>query len=66
MATLRPDNPITETGIKTEWTRNGIKSRFGKGRVDTHHMWLDPLIIGGPSLLGGAMIAPLLRKRRAR
>ncbi len=23
LATLRPDNPITETGIKAEWTRNG-------------------------------------------
>jgi len=65
MASLRPDNPITQTGIKAEWTRNGMKSRFRKGRVDTHHMWLDPLIIGGPWLLGGAIIARLLRKRRA-
>ena len=52
------------TGIKAEWTHNGMKSRFGKKRVDTHHMWLDPVIIGGPWLLAGAVIARLLRKRR--
>jgi len=34
-----------------------MKSRFGKKRVDTHHMWLDPVIIGGPWLLAGAVIA---------
>jgi hypothetical protein len=65
MATLRPDNPITETGIKAEWSHNGMKSRVGKKRVDTKHIWLDPLIIGAPWLLTGALIARLLKRRRA-
>jgi hypothetical protein len=65
LATLRPDNPITESGIKAEWTHNGMKSRVGRKRVDTHHMWLDPLIIGAPWILTGAVIARLLKKRRA-
>jgi hypothetical protein len=65
MATLRPDNPITETGIKAEWTHNGMKSRVSKKRVDTHHMWMDPLIVGAPWLLAAAVIARLLGKRRA-
>ena len=34
MFTLRPDNPITQTGIRSEITANGIKSRFGKSRTD--------------------------------
>jgi hypothetical protein len=63
MASLRPDNPITETGIKAELTHNGMKSRVSRKRVDTHHMWLDPLIVGGPWLLGAAVIARLLRRR---
>ncbi|OBJ89359.1 hypothetical protein [Mycobacterium asiaticum] len=66
MATLRPDNPITETGIKAEWTYNGMKSRVRRKRVDTRHMWLDPLIVGGPWLLAGVVITRLLRKRRPR
>jgi hypothetical protein len=65
MASLRPDNPITETGIKAEWTHNGLKSRFGRKRVDVNHMWLDPVIVGAPWLLAGAVIARVLRRRRA-
>jgi hypothetical protein len=65
MATLRPDNPITETGIKAEWTHNGMKSRVGRKRVDTHHIWLDPLIVGAPWLVAGAVTARLLKRWRA-
>src|SRR4051794_34959945 len=45
-ATLRPDNPITETGIKGKFTHNGLASR--KGRVDVRHQVLDPVIVAGP------------------
>lgn len=47
-ATTRPDNPITQTGIRTELTRGGWRSRVGSTRVDTHHAWIDPVIVGGP------------------
>jgi hypothetical protein len=30
--TLRPDNPITETGVLTEFTHNGWKARVGTPR----------------------------------
>ena len=46
--TLRPDNPITETGVKAEFTHHGISSRFGQNRTDVKHQWLDPVIVGGP------------------
>jgi hypothetical protein len=65
LVSLRPDNPITETGIKAEWTGNAIKSRVGRKRVDTKHMWLDPLIVGAPWVVAGAVIVPLLKRRRA-
>ena len=47
-ATTRPDNPITETGVKAEFTHSGLGSR--KGRVDARHHILDPVIVAGPWL----------------
>ena len=32
--TLRPDNPVTETGVLSEFSRHGIGSRVGKKRAD--------------------------------
>jgi hypothetical protein len=47
-ATTRPDNPITETGVKGELTHNGWSSRIGTGRADVRHQLLDPVIVAGP------------------
>src|SRR3954454_24055312 len=52
---LHPDNPITETGINSEITANGIASRFGKGRTDVVHHPLDPLIVVGPWVVAGVL-----------
>ena len=46
--TLRPDNPITQTGIRSEVTHHGISSRVGKKRTDLAHQWIDPVIVAGP------------------
>ena len=46
--TTRPDNPITETGVLSEFRRGGFSSRFGRKRVDLHHQWIDPILIAGP------------------
>ena len=51
--TLRPDNPITETGVLSEFRSHPIASRRGQGRVDTHHLPLDPVIVAGPWVLAG-------------
>lgn len=70
-ATLRPDNPVTETGVLSEFSSHGISSRFGQGRADVKHQWIDPVIIAGPWLLAaGAAAAAIaavrtLRKRRS-
>jgi len=64
LLTRRPDNPITETGIRTEVTHGGIRSRLGRGRVDTIHQPLDVVIVAGPWVLGGWVVLRLLRRRR--
>lgn len=67
LATLRPDNPITETGVLSEFSRHGLRSRLGRRRVDTNHSWLDPVVVGGPWVLAGlgtvAAVRALVRRR---
>jgi hypothetical protein len=46
--TLRPDNPITETGVLSEFTHHGLSSRLGRKRTDLKHQPLDPIIVAGP------------------
>jgi hypothetical protein len=45
---LRPDNPITETGVLGEFRHHPVRSRLGEHRTDLRHQVLDPIIIGGP------------------
>ncbi len=57
-ATLHPDNPITETGIKAEFTHHGLSSRIGRKRTDLVHLPLDPVIVAGPWVAAaGAAVA---------
>ncbi len=57
----RPDNPITETGIRSEFTHAGIRSRLGRRRVDTAHQWMDPVVVAGRWILGvGATAAGIV------
>lgn len=55
LVSLRPDNPITQTGIRSEFTHNGWKARVGTTRVDNSHTWMDPLLIAGPWMLVGVL-----------
>jgi hypothetical protein len=54
--TLRPDNPITETGIRSELSHHGIASRLGQKRADLAHQPLDPIIVAGPWIAGGGAV----------
>ena len=47
-ATLRPDNPFTQTGVRSELTHHGLGSRLGTKRADLAHQPLDPVIVLGP------------------
>jgi hypothetical protein len=60
--TLRPDNPITETGVLSEFRRHGISSRLGKNRADVKHQLLDPIIVAGPWVLAGGLAFSAARK----
>ncbi len=51
--TLRPDNPVTETGVLSELRRHGWSSRVGRNRSDVVHHPIDPFIVAGPWVLGG-------------
>lgn len=62
LLTLRPDNPLTETGISSEFTHHGFSSRAGSKRADLKHQWLDLIIVGGPWAAAGILAALVLRK----
>ncbi len=64
-ASLRPDNPVTETGVLSEFSRHGVSSRIGRNRADLKHQTLDPFIVAGPWVLA-ATVAYRVGKRVAR
>jgi len=65
--TPRPDNPITQTGVTSEFSRHGFASRYGKKRADAGHHLLDPVIVAGPwVLVGGLVVAGVKAVRRRR
>ena len=64
-ATLRPDNPITQTGVASEFTHHGLSSRLGHKRADVVHQPLDPVIVAAP-WVAAAGVAYLVVKRVAR
>ncbi len=59
--TMRPDNPITETGVLSEFRRHGISSRVGKKRADVGHQLLDPIIVLAPWVLAYLGVRRLFR-----
>src|SRR6195952_2068450 len=64
LLTLRPDNPVTQTGVLGEFRRHPIKSRFGQHRADLHHIWIDPILVAGPWVVVGLGTAAAVRKMR--
>ena len=61
-ATLRPDNPIAESGILGERGRRPLASRVGRGRIDLKHAWLDPILVLGPWVLTAVITIRTLRR----
>jgi hypothetical protein len=61
LVSKRPDNPVTETGVLSEFSHHGLSSRFGKKRTDVKHQWLDPIIVGAPWALRGVIVYRLVR-----
>jgi hypothetical protein len=65
LASLRPDNPITQTGVKSEFSHHGVSSRFGQKRADLVHQPLDPGIVAGPWIAAGAGVYAGARRLKA-
>lgn len=64
LASRHPDNPITQTGVLGEFRRHPIRSRFGRGRVDLKHAWIDPILVAGPWVLVTVLIVRAVKKAR--
>lgn len=62
LATSRPDNPVTQTGILAEGRHRPLSSRFGRGRLDVRHTWMDPIIVAGPWVVAVLLTASALRR----
>jgi hypothetical protein len=67
--TLRPDNPITESGVLSEFSHHGIRSRLGQKRADLAHQPLDPVIVAAPWVVAGgaaySVVKAVRRRRRS-
>ncbi|MDD9369359.1 MAG: hypothetical protein PV358_04540 [Acidimicrobiales bacterium] len=66
LLTLRPDNPVTETGVRSEISHHGISSRVGQKRADLTHQVLDPVIVAGPWIAAAGVAFAGLRAARSR
>jgi hypothetical protein len=62
--TARPDNPVTESGVLSEFSHHPISSRFGKKRADLSHTWVDPVIVAGPWVVAGGLAVAAIRLMR--
>jgi hypothetical protein len=58
---LRPDNPITETGVLSEFSHHGVASRIGKKRADVGHQLLDPVVVAGPWVVACGVVYSAVR-----
>jgi len=56
LLTLHPDNPVSQSGIRSEWSHHGLSSRFGRRRADVGHQSVDPLIVAGPWVLAAIAV----------
>ncbi|MFF5056510.1 hypothetical protein ACFY1S_25335 [Micromonospora sp. NPDC000663] len=65
MLTRHPDNPVTETGVLSEFTHHGLSSRLRGKRVDRVHHPLDPVVVAAPWVLAGG-VAYLAARRIVR
>ena len=63
-ASLRPDNPVTQTGVLSELSVGGTSR---SGRSDRRHHLLDPVIVAGPWVAAAGVVVLGARKllRRA-
>lgn len=62
LLSARPDDPITQTGVLGEPSRRPLTSRFGRGRIDLKHAWLDPILVIGPWVITAVVVVRTVRR----
>ena len=55
LGTRHPNVPFVGTGLRSELSHHGWSSRMGRRRTDARHHLLDPLVVAGPWIAGGAV-----------
>jgi hypothetical protein len=61
----RPELPFLPTGLRSEITHHGVRSRLGRGRTDVTHQLLDPVVVVAPwALLGYGAVRGVRALRR--
>jgi len=61
-ASRHPDDPVTQTGVAAELRHHPVRSRFGRGRLDLRHTWMDPILVVGPWIAAAALTFSVLRR----
>ncbi len=65
LARGRVSNPVA-TGLRSELSHHGVRSRFGARRADVNHTWMDPIVTAGPLVLACAGAVVLGRRLLSR
>jgi hypothetical protein len=58
----KPDSRILETGIRSEFTHGGLRSRLGRGRADWKHQWIDAAVFAAPYVAAVAIAYTLYQR----
>jgi hypothetical protein len=66
LLTGRPDSRLLETGVLSEITHGGLRSRYGKHRADVGHQLIDAAVFAAPYLAVAAGLYLLSRGRKKR
>ena len=61
----RPDKPITETGVLSEFKNHAYRTRFGQHRADLKHQPIDLVLWAAPyvAIAGGLFLAARTARR---
>jgi hypothetical protein len=62
----KPDSRILETGIRSEFTHGGLRSRLGRGRADWKHQWMDAAVFVAPYVAVAAIVYTVYRRTSRR
>jgi hypothetical protein len=63
MLSLRPDNPVSQTGVTVHLPPRSVPLGFSGRRADKVHRMMDPFIVGAPWLAAAWALRRVVRRR---